>query len=89
VVPPDPPPCEIEGADGAGDGSAGLTFCLSVAFGSLWSELRAAWTWPGTAGEFTFPEQTIRDNNQQMNIVHILSGSPPCEIEGVDVGGST
>jgi hypothetical protein len=44
VVPPDSPPCEIEGTDGVGDGSAGLTFCLSAAFGSLWSKLRATWT---------------------------------------------
>ena len=63
-MPPDSPPCEIEGTDGAGDGLAGLTFCLSAAFGSLWSELRVAWTWPETAGEFTFPEETIRGKNQ-------------------------
>jgi hypothetical protein len=64
AVPPDSPLCEIEGAGGAGDGSVGLTFCLSAAFGSLLSEQREAWTRPGTAGEFTFPEETIRGNNQ-------------------------
>jgi hypothetical protein len=39
VVSPDSTPCDIEGLDGAEDGSAGLISCS----GSLWWGLRASW----------------------------------------------
>jgi hypothetical protein len=44
VVPPDSAPYVIEGVEGVGDESVGLTSRLSEASGSLWSRPRASWT---------------------------------------------
>jgi len=63
-------------------------FSSAAALSSRVSSGRTPGPWSGRAGVSTLSGGIVRGSDQN-NCVHILSGFPPCEIEGVDGEGWT